>query len=1371
MRTKLFLTFILCLATQFLFATTPSTPNKNVSKAASNFVRSAPLPKWTQPLAEIPTAKHDDTVVVRLAETQAWVGPNPAVMYNSAIQVNGKSALGNIGQFGISYVPAYQKLLLHRVALLRGKDIIDRTASVNTRLLEREAGLENGVYGGATTVQLLLEDVHVGDTLWLTYTVEGINPVFGSLWSDTFEWDSANPVESRKLTILHPKNRPLQWRTLGDFKSDEVKPVIEQIGTNERLVFSEQGMEALDYEVSTPSNYISHRRLHLSEYNNWHDVAVWAHALFPQVPATPATMALTRKFAQQGDRLAQASAALHWVQDEIRYFSMSMGENSHRPQRPEVVLKLRYGDCKDKSYLLVSLLRELGIKATPVLVNARSPLLPGKLLPTPNQFDHVIVQIEIDGNLYNVDPTRTSEKGLLSTLTPALPGGQGLIVDPTSMALSTLSESTMSAPFLERFEKISVDALDGNAILELRKIYRRRYAEYARLSLPSMSGTELRKHILEQYEKQYPGISLIETPTLKDSDDGTNFELTAKFKLIKPVSHKDGLYSIEFDSKVVDDTLGIPPKLIRNFPFELPMGRFRASYHLDIIWPQNVRANYVIDPRAIDTPFFTLRENIGLRGNHFHYNADYAVKRAEIAASELPELQIQAKALLEKLKVRAIVQDSELVKQEGMGVTMRNLEIIRTGLGLMRYSQLYSKSKFEDLPIVDACDTFINAVALENTLQNALLHKNVDDMLAANSGRPGFQLCRARLKFSTGDFATSVPLFVAAKKTDEVEPSTMMLAWARFYSGSDQETIKQDLLRYYEERKRNGTLSGYDIADTVALSQRLGIAVPFEIENSKQMATDLWPLPIVAMQLGSLSISSLLEMIDGMPDDERELAANDANFYIAQKYLVQGNIQLAIDTLRWYPPNGQRTSRIGQQAIAELWRLTHDDADLVAGIDAASKNDFVTAYRLYVKAAERGIPVAQYRLGTLYYFGDGVQQDTEKALHWFRIAASNNVPGAMNFLGNMFSDGKGVAVDKARSIQWYEVAAKFGDFHASSNLGLRYLYGDLGINQDYAKAFRHLRHASELGNTEAQHHLSYMYTEGKGITKDYALAAFWAGFSAASGNPGGMLRLGILKRHGYGIEKDQANAIKLFESCAKQGWHSCKYQLALIYEAGDGVKQDLGKAQELFERAAAEGDAQAQVYVAQRMLEKDLSSEKARTLLLKAAWSDEEKALQLLGEMAERSLKAKPDITLLEELGRLRKYGPGSTLNYVEAAKWYSQAVELGSSFAMNNLGDMYENGFGVEKNLDKALMLYRRSASHGYGIAFYSLGILYEKGLGVQVNPRLAYFYYELAVEKGVKPAIASRKKLGKELPTTERQAAEALAAAWDPSQSIPLE
>ena len=99
------------------------------------------------------------------------------------------------------------------------------------------------------------------------------------------------------------------------------------------------------------------------------------------------------------------------MQDEIRYFSVLIGQNSHRPQPPATVLAHRYGDCKDKSYLLVNLLAQLGIRARPVLVNASAPALPGKVIASPTRFDHAIVRIELDGaTLCRPDPQRP--KGL-----------------------------------------------------------------------------------------------------------------------------------------------------------------------------------------------------------------------------------------------------------------------------------------------------------------------------------------------------------------------------------------------------------------------------------------------------------------------------------------------------------------------------------------------------------------------------------------------------------------------------------------------------------------------------------------------------------------------------------------------------------------------------------------------------------------------------------------------------------------------------------------------------------------------------------------------------------------------------------------------
>src|SRR5471030_584914 len=238
----------------------PAHTEKEAS-VSGNFFRLATLPKWSVPLESLPPTDRSDPAVLRLSEAQAWVGATPAVLFNRALQVNDQSELSAIGQFSINYYPFYQKLYLHRVVILRAGVALDRTFTVNTRLLQREKNMENGMYDGATTLQLLLDDVRVGDTLWITYTVEGDNPVFGNRWAADFVWDSEIPIERRVLTVLHPRARTLYWRQLGDYRTASLTPYISQSGPIERLRFEGRAIEALESEPSVPSDYLAPRIL------------------------------------------------------------------------------------------------------------------------------------------------------------------------------------------------------------------------------------------------------------------------------------------------------------------------------------------------------------------------------------------------------------------------------------------------------------------------------------------------------------------------------------------------------------------------------------------------------------------------------------------------------------------------------------------------------------------------------------------------------------------------------------------------------------------------------------------------------------------------------------------------------------------------------------------------------------------------------------------------------------------------------------------------------------------------------------------------------------------------------------------------------
>jgi hypothetical protein len=173
----------LCLAQAPEPAGQPALREAKVAEGA--FSRGTALPAWAQPFADIPSTTRTEPVVIRLAESQLYAGARPGYLVHRAIQVNNSASLGHIGQYPLYFVPQYQRIELHRLRILRGNESLDRLKQVNVRFLERETGLESGIYSGTVTAMLLIEDVRVGDTLHLVYSLHGDNPVFSGLYSQT----------------------------------------------------------------------------------------------------------------------------------------------------------------------------------------------------------------------------------------------------------------------------------------------------------------------------------------------------------------------------------------------------------------------------------------------------------------------------------------------------------------------------------------------------------------------------------------------------------------------------------------------------------------------------------------------------------------------------------------------------------------------------------------------------------------------------------------------------------------------------------------------------------------------------------------------------------------------------------------------------------------------------------------------------------------------------------------------------------------------------------------------------------------------------------------------------------------------------------
>lgn len=118
------------------------------------------------------------------------------------------------------------------------------------------------------------------------------------------------------------------------------------------------------------------------------------------------------------------------------------------------------------------------------------------------------------------------------------------------------------------------------------------------------------------------------------------------------------------------------------------------------------------------------------------------------------------------------------------------------------------------------------------------------------------------------------------------------------------------------------------------------------------------------------------------------------------------------------------------------------------------------------RAADRGFPMAQYRLAKVYERGEGVPADLTVARQWTERAAASGNRRAMHDLGVYFARGEGAPLDEAAAFRWFRQAAELGVADSQYNLGVLYAQGR-GVNASPSEALFWFLVASRQGDQDA----------------------------------------------------------------------------------------------------------------------------------------------------------------------------------------------------------------------------------------------------------------------------------------------------------------
>lgn len=549
---------------KYLFALCVLLPVAPPTLAQAQNAIYAPLPGWVVPISEIPQAApdshHYDQQFLIVDRQLNLVTPTPVEYKRYTSKVTAIEGVESASQISIDFDPSYQSVNVHRLELVRDGKVMDRKATAQIDRFKREVDLDSLLYNGDETLHIVLDDVKIGDIIDFSYTISGYNPVFGDHreWYIKTGW--ASTVALVNARILAPTDSTISVTNLdgkgqGDFRQTRDNGVTT-------FTYSERdGLYDFD-EPEQPRWFNPYPYLHVSSFRDWKDVIDWALPLYQVNPDDDEVKALASDIRQTypEDIQKQAIAAIHFVQNNIRYLGIENGIGSHQPRPPAQIVSQGYGDCKDKALLLSSLLGALGIEAHPALVDTSwRDHLPSQPA-APYSFNHVIVAMDYEGNRWWIDATRTHQGNRLDTIAQS-ELGYALVIQPESTDLTAMTPPKV--PVTQDIEqRYVINHANAQSYLTVKTVYRGLEAERWRRYLESKPLKELSEEYANYYAGFFGGLDFLRPLTVDDDMESNEVTLNEAYVIGDLWSKEDDTYKFVISGDIVDDYL-IKPDLIR----------------------------------------------------------------------------------------------------------------------------------------------------------------------------------------------------------------------------------------------------------------------------------------------------------------------------------------------------------------------------------------------------------------------------------------------------------------------------------------------------------------------------------------------------------------------------------------------------------------------------------------------------------------------------------------------------------------------------------------------------------------------------------------------------------------------------------------
>ncbi|MFN2100404.1 DUF3857 domain-containing protein [Altererythrobacter sp. MF3-039] len=512
------------------------------SATAGEEILYQPTPDWVD-VAKLDSADGAGGTPLRLLEQQVRLEDGTVWTYiDNAVALESPEALTALGTLSAQWFPDKGNLIIHRVELMRDGQVIDVLAGeARFEAIRRERGLENRMLDGELTATMPLPGAQIGDIMRMSYSTTLSDQALG----DHMQWTGVIITEPMPLA---------EGRIIASWpvESEVSSQVIAQ--SDMGMLEEKDGYRVYSVELpaaepkgmpgDAPQRFRLPPMVQFSSYDSWEQLSREMEPLFATDGGLDSIPELVAKVSEitsrTDDSLERAALATQLVQDEISYLLNGLNGGNYIPQTIGETWDKRYGDCKAKTLLLLTMLRKMDIEANALLVQTvYGDALP-QILPMPGNFDHLIVHARIGGEDYWLDGTGSGTR--LDNIADVPRFFYGLPLKPEGANLVEMVARPLAVP--AETIRLTIDQSAGIAVPALFDIEVDLTGASAAAwkAISQMEEAEVRDNMIDRVARNVVGSSQVTERAVSFDDEAGTARINLSGLRTTPWRQNRGIY-------------------------------------------------------------------------------------------------------------------------------------------------------------------------------------------------------------------------------------------------------------------------------------------------------------------------------------------------------------------------------------------------------------------------------------------------------------------------------------------------------------------------------------------------------------------------------------------------------------------------------------------------------------------------------------------------------------------------------------------------------------------------------------------------------------------------------------------------------------